>query len=134
MSAISEIAGCFAQNISHIENYGKRIEAGELATYRGYQMTSDDLIRQRAILDLMCNFHLSFKGMDERFDFDSRRYFSLELNELEPFIDDGVVAISDDGVDVLPAGRIFVRNVAMVFDIYLRNKREEGIPLFSRTI
>ena len=40
--------------------------------------------------------------------------------------------LSEDRLDVTLLGTIFVRNVAMVFDAYLRQPREQ--PAFSRTL
>ena len=133
MSAISELAHTFTQNLSKIDAYGAAIDSGRLATYRGWRLTLDDRIRQQAILSLMCNFRLRFADLDDQFDMNSRDYFALELGQLQTFIDDGFLAVGDDEVTVLPRGRVFVRNIAMVFDAYLRKSGKDG-PVFSRTI
>jgi oxygen-independent coproporphyrinogen-3 oxidase len=44
---------------------------------------------------------------------------------------DGLVAIDADAIRVLPAGRMLVRNVAMLFDRYLG---QSTLERFSRTI
>jgi len=134
MSAISEISGTFAQNLSKLDAYGEAIDAGRLAVYRGWRLTPDDLIRKQAILSLMCNFMLSYVAMDGCFGIDSRQYFSREMDQLTPFIEDGFLTVHEDGVTVLPAGRIFVRNIAMVFDAYLPKDGKGKAPVFSRTI
>jgi oxygen-independent coproporphyrinogen-3 oxidase len=134
MSAISELAHTFTQNLSKIDAYGAAIDSGHLATYRGWRLTMDDRIRQQAILSLMCNFILRFADLDAQFKINSREYFALELGQLQTFIDDGFLAVGDAAVTVLPRGRIFVRNIAMVFDAYLRKSGKEGGPVFSRTI
>jgi oxygen-independent coproporphyrinogen-3 oxidase len=82
----------------------------------------------------MCNFVLRFDELDARFQIKSRVYFAPELGELQTFIDDGLLTVDDDRVTVLPKGRIFVRNIAMVFDAYLRKNGKEDGPVFSRTI
>ena len=41
---------------------------------------------------------------------------------------------SDGSVEVTPIGRMFVRNVAMVFDRHLREKANDTRPVFSRTV
>ena len=134
MSAISEVSGVFAQNISKIDSYGVPIEAGRLATFRGFRLSDDDKIRQRAILSLMCNFVLEFDAMDKLFKIDSRKYFAEELVDLKQFVNDSLMEITDDNIKVLPRGQIFVRNMAMVFDAYLRGKGKDNAPTFSRTI
>ena len=134
MSSISELAGCFSQNISKLEEYSDVIGNSDLAAFRGCRLSDDDKIRQQAILSLMCNFKLSFDDLDSKFGIDSRKYFSLELGEMKQFIDDGLAVMDKDAISVLPPGRILVRNIAMVFDAYLRNKGKEGSTTFSRTI
>ncbi len=134
MSAISEIGGVFAQNISRLEDYSASIGNGHPATFRGCILSKDDFIRQRAILTLMCNFVLKFEDLDREFGIDSRKYFSLELNELKVFIEDGLVRLDADKISVTDGGRTFVRNVAMLFDIYFKSKGERDRPTFSRTI
>jgi oxygen-independent coproporphyrinogen-3 oxidase len=51
---------------------------------------------------------------------------------------DGILALSDDGIRLTPLGRLFVRNVCMVFDAHL-GKRPAGAgkpagPRYSRTV
>jgi oxygen-independent coproporphyrinogen-3 oxidase len=134
MSAISEIGGVFAQNISQLTAYTKSIDDSRPATFRGRKLTLDDRIRQRAILSLMCNFVLKFDSLDREFGINSRHYFSLELSELKSFIDDGLISMDAEAIHVTNTGRILVRNIAMVFDAYLRSKGKKGKPTFSRTI
>ncbi len=134
MSSISELSGAFAQNVSKLSDYQDLISSGEPATFRGCNLTRDDLIRQRAIISLMCNFTLTYEAMDRAFDIDSRKYFELELNDLKQFIDDGLAEVTEAGINVFPRGRLFVRNIAMVFDAYLRDEGNENRQVFSRTI
>ncbi|MDD3731683.1 MAG: oxygen-independent coproporphyrinogen III oxidase [candidate division Zixibacteria bacterium] len=134
MSAISNINGCFAQNTSQLDGYMKVIASGRPAVYRGWRLSRDDKIRQWVILSLMCNFVLDFKKLSERFAVDYYDYFPEENNDLEEFINDGLLERKEHRLLVKPEGRIFVRNIAMVFDIYLRKKQPGQKPLFSRTI
>ena len=97
-------------------------------------MNADDKIRQWIILSLMCNFVLDFAELDRRFGIDYFEYFRDENSDLETFISDSLLERDDRQIKILPEGRIFVRNVAMVFDVYLRKKAGDKAPLFSRTI
>jgi len=47
---------------------------------------------------------------------------------------DGLVTVQRDRIDVEPAGRMFVRNVCMVFDKYLAARTGGPKPVFSRTV
>ena len=61
-------------------------------------------------------------------------YFSVELAELaEGPEKDGFVILCSDTIEVTPLGQLFLRNVCMIFDRYLREKPRTG-PTFSRTV
>ncbi len=135
MSAIGYVQGGFAQNISRIEAYIARIESGEPATFRGIKLTADDLIRQKAISDLMCNFRLDMKEMKALFGIDGSEYFQEERSALRGFIEDKLVEFQEDRIVITPSGKIFVRNIAMLFDKYLSEKNPgKSKAQFSRTI
>jgi oxygen-independent coproporphyrinogen III oxidase len=53
---------------------------------------------------------------------------------MQPFIDDGLVRLSPDEISITPLGRVFIRNVAMLFDPYLEKQRMAERPLFSKTL
>ena len=61
-------------------------------------------------------------------------YFAGELRELETGPGaDGLLGMGSDALEVTPLGRLFIRNVCMVFDRYLREKPRSQ-PTFSRTV
>jgi oxygen-independent coproporphyrinogen-3 oxidase len=54
---------------------------------------------------------------------------------LEAPLADGLVEQGADGsLRVTPLGRLFVRNIAMVFDAYLPEQQQRGRRMFSRTV
>jgi oxygen-independent coproporphyrinogen-3 oxidase len=135
-SAIGDVAGAYAQNVKKLSEYYPAIEAGRFPIERGYRLSDEDQIRRYAITQLMCNFYLERRATAERFgiDFDSHFAFELEVLEApEGPIDSGFVALTPEAIVVLPLGRLFVRNIAMIFDVYLRQKKGDK-PVFSRTV
>ncbi len=122
-TGISDVAGALAQSVRPLGKYYEAIEAGRFATERGIGLTEDDQRRRQVINQLMCNFWV---------DLGSDGYFDRELAELQPHQKDGLVKIDGTQVELTTLGRLFVRNVAMVFDAYLR--REGGHKMFSRTV
>ena len=60
-----------------------------------------------------------------RFGIDFPGYFAAELQELRDIAADGLISMDDDTIRVLPAGRLLIRNVCMVFDRYLRESRDQ---------
>lgn len=139
MSSIGDVDGAFFQNEKKLIRYEKAIEAGRLPVERGLLLSADDKLRRYVITALMCVFRVDFAEVEQRFGIGFSDTFRTELEELRILEDDGFVALHDDHVEVVDNGRLFVRNVAMVFDTYLRTKHQavEGSktpPRFSRTV
>ncbi len=134
MSAIGYVENGFFQNHSKLSEYKQAVIDDGLAVYRGMKLSHDDLVRQYVIASLMCNFRLRFGALRERFDVDYHDYFPGQQEKLAPFIEDGFMTVSDDGLDITSLGRTFVRNIAMTFDAYLDFPQEGKRPTFSRTI
>jgi oxygen-independent coproporphyrinogen-3 oxidase len=136
VSAIGDVAGAYAQNQKKLPRYYDAIDAGSLPIERGYRLSADDRLRRYVITQLMCNFHLDKRAVEERFGIAFDSVFERELAELsspDGLIANGFVTASREALDVEPLGRLFVRNVAMLFDRYLLNKRTDA-PIFSRTV
>jgi len=135
MSSISYVSDNFAQNKSEIDGYSAAIDNGQFAIYRGLRLSKDDLVRQYAIMEIMCNFRLDFAEADRRFGIDTRDYFRGEIAQLKPFISDNLIIENGGGLEVTPIGRFFVRNIAMAFDTYLKKGADcKPRAQFSRTI
>jgi oxygen-independent coproporphyrinogen-3 oxidase len=134
VSSIGDVAGAFVQNAKKLSSYYSDLDAGRFPVERGFALGADDLVRRHVITQLMCNFQVDWDDVGRRFGIDARAYFADERAELEagPAVH-GFVALREEGIDVLPRGRLFVRNVCMVFDRYLREKRG-ATPVFSRTV
>jgi oxygen-independent coproporphyrinogen-3 oxidase len=135
VSAISEVRDAFAQNTKKLSTYYAALDAGHLPIERGLALGDDDLVRRYVITQLMCNFTVRKADVEARFGVPFDAYFARELDQLSA--DDGPAAfgfvrVTAARVDVLPAGRRFVRNVCMVFDRYLW--RHIQAPIFSRTV
>jgi oxygen-independent coproporphyrinogen-3 oxidase len=134
VSAIGDVAGAFAQNVKKLSQYYAALDAGRFPIERGYRLSSDDHVRRHVITQLMCNFHVDGAAVAARFGIDFDSYFARELLELrEGPVADGFVEMDGGRLDLTPRGRLFVRNVCMVFDRHLREKTA-GTPVFSRTV
>ena len=134
VSAIGEVAGAFAQNVKKLSTYYAAIAEERFPVERGYRLDADDRIRRYVIAELMCNFRVARAEVERRFDLQFETYFAQELEELraEP-VADGLLTITPDALTVSAAGRLLVRNIAMIFDRHLRARRTAA-PTFSRTI
>ena len=135
VSGIGDVGGAFAQNTKKLSEYYSAIDAGRFPIERGYRLDADDHIRRFVITNVMCNFRVVRSEVEARFLIEFAKYFAHELAELdESAVADGFVTIDDAAITVTPLGRLFVRNVAMVFDRHLRARATSAIPVFSRTV
>ena len=135
VSGIGDVGGAFAQNTKKLSAYYSAIDGGRFPIERGYRLERDDHIRRFVITNLMCNFRVERREVATRFSVEFDKYFEAELSELaESAVADGFVSVDAEAVTVTPLGRLFVRNVAMVFDRHLRARTASATPVFSRTV
>lgn len=121
-TSISLIDNTYAQNLRGVDDYSARIDAGELAIFRGVTLSRDDEIRRALIMRLMCDFALDFEAFGQAWGIDGMAYFAAEREALKVFADDGLLTMSGGRLEVQPVGRMMVRHMAMVFDVYNRVK------------
>ena len=134
VSGIGDVSSAFAQNTKKLSAYYAAIDGGRFPIERGYMLDDDDRVRRAVISTLMCNFRVNLRDIESRFGIVFPAYFARELDELSAgAAADGFATLATDRIEVTPLGRLFVRNIAMVFDRYLR-ERPAGKPVFSRTV
>jgi oxygen-independent coproporphyrinogen-3 oxidase len=137
VSGIGDVQGLFVQNTKKLTEYYEAVDAGRFPTERGYVLDADDAVRRHVITALMCNGRLDVREVEARFGVAFAEYFAAELAELaapgSPQAD-GLVEVGPEALEVTPVGRMFVRNVCMVFDRYLRARTGGASPVFSRTV
>ena len=130
-SAISQIGDLYCQNSSDLNEYQNALASSHLGTSRGLVCNQDDRIRREVIQQLMCNFSLEFTTIEQQFNLDFRGYFAELWPQLSAMASDGLIQLDSDAIVVLPAGRLLVRSVCMVFDAYLQQQNRQR---FSRVI
>ncbi len=132
VSSISAIGDCYAQNHRDLPDYYASIEQGSLPTMRGLQLSAEDLLRRAVINRLLCHCVLHKEEIEREFSLRFDEHFATELAGLERLAADGLVRMSQETVAVTTLGRIFLRNIGMVFDTYLRQTKER--PVYSKTL
>jgi oxygen-independent coproporphyrinogen-3 oxidase len=128
VSSISDSWYSFAQNVKNLEDYYKLLESDKLPVFRGHLLTDEDLIIRKHILNLMCHFETSWE--EKKCYFAEVPEIVIQLTEME---NDGLLTIEKNGIKVTTAGKPFVRNICMAFDLRLKRKAPET-KLFSMTI
>ena len=132
VTAIGQIHDCYAQNHRTLEDYYAAIDAGRLAVDKGYTLNLDDKIRRKVIENIMCYDRVEFSAIAELYGIDFKAYFCSELEQLQTMSQDGLLSLSDDSIQVLPPGRLLLRNICMTFDRYLPQAQQTA--KFSRVI
>jgi oxygen-independent coproporphyrinogen-3 oxidase len=134
VTAISGFQNAYAQNHRVLASWEKAVAERGIATMRGYHLSDDDRLRRAVISRLLCHTVVVKDEIAREFAIDFDRYFADELRRLEPSRDDGLVLLDSDEIRATWLGRIFIRNVAMVFDPYLERQQLAAKPLFSKTL
>ena len=123
----------YAQNFKDLNEWEEAIDNGNLPVFKGYRLSDDDILRQYVIMELMSNFSLNIKKVEEEFKIDFKDYFSDALKSLKEFEDAELLKIYADRIEVSQTGTMLIRNICMPFDAYL-NKIPEDKRRFSKTI
>ena len=128
VSSISDSWYSFAQNVKTIEEYYKELALDRLPIMRGHLLTNEDLIIRRHILNLMCQFETSWSKESDYFE-----EIPSVISNLKEMENDGLIQIEENRILVTEAGKPFVRNICMAFDLRLIRKAPET-ELFSMTV
>ncbi len=128
VSAISDSWTSFAQNVKSIEAYYELLEEGQLPILKGHHLTQQDVIVRKKILDLICRYRTTWTEQ-ELYAFG----FDLNFELLEMLKADGLIELSDYGLQVTEIGRPYIRNICMAFDIRMNRNKERKV-VFSRTV
>ncbi|SEI15424.1 oxygen-independent coproporphyrinogen III oxidase [Pseudomonas asplenii] len=131
VSAISQIGDLYCQNSSDLNQYQNTLASAQLATSRGLLCNADDRLRREVIQQIICNCSLEFADIEKQFTLDFRGYFAELWPRLMAMANDGLIELDNERLTVLPAGRLLVRSVCMVFDAYLEQQNRQR---FSRVI
>ncbi len=134
VTAISGIQGAYAQNHRDLPSWEKAVTERGIATMRGYHLSDDDKLRRAVVNRLLCHTVVIKAEISREFGIDFDQYFAEELRRLKPSLDDGLVVLDQDEIRTTWLGRIFIRNLAMVFDPYLEKQQLAAKPLFSKTL
>ncbi|TXE16626.1 oxygen-independent coproporphyrinogen III oxidase [Psychroflexus gondwanensis] len=128
VSAIGDSWYGFAQNVKTLKDYYELVRKDTLPLMRGHLLNEEDLIIRKHILNLMCSFKTSWE--EEHLQIPQMEEIVFKLSEMEA---DGLVDIAEDSIAVTEAGKPFVRNVCLPFDLRLQRKKPKT-KLFSMTV
>jgi oxygen-independent coproporphyrinogen-3 oxidase len=113
VSAISEAPGVFHQNEKVLPVYERRVQAGELPTFRGHVLSSEDRKRREQILKFMTQWQVELESDEQAHDVKTF---------LSSLIEDGLVRVEGRRMLLTSEGKPFLRNACMALDARLRAK------------
>ena len=134
VTAISGIQNTYAQNHRDLPSWEKSVAERGIATMRGYQLSADDRVRREVISRLLCHTVVKKAEIANHFSVNFDEYFATELEALQIPRQDGLVILDSNEIRTTWLGRIFIRNLAMIFDPYLEKQQLAAKPLFSKTL
>lgn len=127
-SAISDAKYGYMQNEKVVETYKIHVLKKELAIFKSHTMSDEDLLIRQHILRLLCTGSLCF---------DDALLKILGMEAMHQFFvmqDEGLIALSERKLQVTAKGEAFIRNIAMVLDVRLRQSKPASEPVFSKAI
>jgi oxygen-independent coproporphyrinogen-3 oxidase len=127
VSSISDAGYAYSQNHKALHGYYAAINAGRLATYRGYELNEEDISFRNYILDISCRGKTIFHEKD------SKLLEQYVFPELEKLAGDELIVWNKYGLQLTYAGHYFIRNICAAFDIKLL-AGSNSKTLFSKAI
>ena len=135
VSAIGSIDDMYVQNTKDYADYHRAMEEARFSTVKGHRLTSTDFLRRDVITRLLCHCVIDKREIERAWGLSSfDETFASAVARLPEFVLDGMVALTPDEIRVTTLGRIFIRNVAMLFDEYFEKKAPTAPKIFSRTL
>ncbi len=131
ITSIGRVGDVYSQNVKDLESYDQLLSQDKLPVFKGVTLDEDDKCRAEIITQLICNFQLTFSQIERVYAISFDEYFRAEIEALKPMEEDGLLNLTEEGIEVLSAGRFLIRNICMVFDKYLAQKHQQQ---FSKVI
>lgn len=136
VSAISRVNDSYSQNATRLSEYRGYLDQGQFPVSKGVSLSRDDAIRGGVIHELMCSGQIQFSEFNARHDVFFQRYFKDEMAGIAKLAEDGLVACDEASLRVTDRGRLFLRNIAMTFDVYYAQSdlQNSAQPRYSKTL
>lgn len=124
VSSIGFVGNSYYQSAKDLDSYYNFINNNQLPILRGMMLDQDDIIRRDIIQQIMCQFKLDFNQIANKYQLNFAEYFAAELADLPALVELGLITLNTTGLVVSNKGRFLIRNIAVVFDKYLRQKQD----------
>ncbi|MGK5091835.1 oxygen-independent coproporphyrinogen III oxidase [Deltaproteobacteria bacterium TL4] len=132
VSSISDFGDGYFQNQKDLIEYMDAFKKGSFSIIRRKCLSPDDSLRREIIETLMCHYHLPLPHFEKKYQIEFKAYFKEEWKQMEYFEEEGLVQLEAEALHLTKLGVLFMRNVAMPFDQYLKD--ESRTFNFSKTV
>jgi oxygen-independent coproporphyrinogen-3 oxidase len=131
-TAISQLAGAYAQNSKNIDDYIALVETG-WATAKGYRLNKEEQITREVIETLLCNYSLNWEELSQRLSLPPEKIKQATAYNpavFDAFAKDGIIVHNERQIRITPHGTLFVRNVAAALDrLMLHSNKTFSTPV-----
>lgn len=124
VSSIGFVGNSYYQSAKDLDSYYNFINNNQLPILRGMMLDQDDIIRRDIIQQIMCQFRLDFNQIANKYELNFAEYFVAELADLPALVELGLITLNATSLEVSSKGRFLIRNIAVVFDKYLRQRQD----------
>ncbi len=132
MSGISQGDDLYYQNEKDLGRYYAMLDNEKLPVKKVLPLSEEDKLRRNIIMQVMCKASINYDEFAEETGINFMEQFSDELERLKPMEADGLVLLLNDRLTITDRGRLFLRNIAMIFDEYLKEKTHK--VSYSKTV
>ncbi len=114
VSSISETPDGYAQNEKSIHKYLKTLDTGFIPIIKGQRLSNDNRTHKSIINSLIIKYEADLSSLPTEF-------ISTIKNKLIELQQDGLIHINEFKIQVTEQGKVFVRNICMLFDEFEQN-------------
>jgi len=128
VSAISDVFYGFRQNYKTVEEYYASLDIDTLPIHRGINVSDEDIIYRKHILNIACKGTTDWK--------DEIEITALMENQLNDLQKDGLINWKETQLEVTTLGWNFLRNICAVFDKKMNDNKQpnNNTPKFSQAV
>lgn len=122
MSGISQGDDLYYQNEKDLARYYAMLDSGRMPVKKVLTLSGEDKTRRNVIMQIMCQTSIYYEDFEQKTGRHFKKMFTEELEQLRQMEADGLLLLLNNQLSITGTGRLFVRNIAMVFDEYLKKK------------
>lgn len=118
-TGISQLDSAYAQNVKDTNTYVELINDGKLTIEKGYVLTRSQKIIRHIINEIMCNYYISWKEVEQLFQSsvaEIKSIINYDEASLNQFSLEGLLRFTENEIVVSNSGKFFVRNISASLD------------------